>query len=200
MQRLSEQPAPKPDRHSRSPVARAELGVAVRKVRLHRAGAHHERFGDGGRGQPVGGELQHLALAWGEDGQRDPVRRPDAAPARANAWIIRAQGGKSMECIDDIGVELASAAVEHDLPRFGAREARAVDALPAETVETSATAAIRASSAISSPLSLRGYPLPFQRSWCAHAMLAPVCSTSDREPARIRYPGRAWCCVRARCA
>jgi len=40
-----------------------------------------------------------------------------------------------VECIDDIGVELASAAVEHDQQRFGAREARAVDALPAEAVE-----------------------------------------------------------------
>jgi hypothetical protein len=49
-----------------------------------------------------------------------------------------------VECIDDIGVELASAAVEHDLQRFGAREARAVDALPAETVEGRGAASRRA--------------------------------------------------------
>jgi hypothetical protein len=170
-------------------------------VRLHRAGAHHERFGDGGRGQPVGGELQHLALAWGEDGQRDPVRRPDAAPACANAWIIRGQGGKSMECIDDTSGSNSLPRPSSTICRASAREKRARGTRSRPRLsKTSATAAIRASSAISSPLSLRGYPLPFQRSWCAHAMLAPVCSTSDREPARIRYPARAWCCVRARCA
>ncbi len=69
-------------------------------------------------------------------------------------------------------------------PRSGSpsdRRARLVSAS-----KTSATAASRPISGISSPTSPRGYPSPSKCSWCVHAIVAACSSTSMLEPLSSR--------------